>query len=90
MVIWNLNSAKVRVTININKLTSGDFRAVHFYGNGLRFTIKGKCLKEVVAMIMRYVFGGDGTVFMQSIKLCLPIQPLTVKALIPIELCLTS
>lgn len=32
----------------------------------LGFTVKGHFLEEVLALIMRYVSGGDGTVLMQS------------------------
>lgn len=54
----------------------GDFRAAHLKGFRLKFPIKGHCLKEVVALIMRYVLGG------MALSLCgqalpfLPMQPL--------------
>lgn len=34
-------------------------------GFRLGFTVKGHFLEEVLALIMRYVSGGDGTVLMQ-------------------------
>lgn len=54
----------------------GDFRAAHLKGFRLKFPIKGHCLKEVVALIMRYVLGE------MALSLCgqalpfLPMQPL--------------
>lgn len=45
---------------------------VHFNGCKLKLTIKCHCLKEVVALIMRYVWGRWHCLY--AVKLCLSFQ----------------